>query len=870
LNVEPHPKTQFNRQGDPGAEAAAAAALEIPALPPGTRLTTLENGLVLIVREDPSAPVISAQAWCKAGSIDEGKWLGSGLSHMLEHMLFKGTKTRGPGQIDREVQDAGGYMNAYTSFDRTVYYINVPNTGAKIALEILCDIMQHATLPPEEVEKEKQVILREMDMNQDDPSRRASRRLFETAYIRSPYRYTVIGYPDIFNEITRDDVVAYYREKYAPNNCFFVVVGDISALEVEAQIREAYKGSRARPLPPSVMPIEPPQAAPRETFEEAPIELGHFHFAWHIPEIRHPDIPVLDVLATLLGNGHSSRLYQEIRERQGLVHSVDAWTYNPGNPGLLGVSGVVDGPLFEKARYAVREELHKVKAGFVTDAELKKAVKQFTAATLATRKTMQGQAQDFGGNWMAANDLNFSERYLAAVKRVTREDIQRVAQKYLVPENRTLYALLPTGTILQRTEAREVIVDRAIQKIEFPNGLRLLIKEDHRLPFVEFRSVFRGGVLAENQENSGLTLLLAKCILKGTPTRTAEQIANEIESLGGSLDSYGGNNSFGINSEVLSMDFDQGLDLLADVVLNALIPEASLEREKEVQLATIRAQRDHMLQSATKGMRRKLFGKRGYGLDVTGSETSVRATNRDHLLAFYRKLAIPNNCVMSIFGDVSAERVKAAVEARFGQWKKSDPITVEAGEPLHPTEIIRVSETRDKKQGVIVIAFPGVSIHNKDRHALELIQEALSDLGSRLFVRIRENLGLAYYVGAQHFLGLQPGYFALYAGTTPEKLAQVEEEILNEVRLLRESGLTEDEIKRAKAKLLGQKKIARQDLGGYAVATALDELYGLGYENCDREDALYEAVTVDEVQEVIRRHLDPTKCVISTVAPTNG
>jgi zinc protease len=861
-------KWQFNRQGDPGAEAsAAAAALEIPALPPGTRLTTLDNGLVLIVREDPSAEVVSVQAWCKAGSIDEGKWLGAGLSHMLEHMLFKGTKNRGPGQIDREVQDAGGYMNAYTSFDRTVYYINVPNTGAKIAIDILCDIMQNATLPLEEVEKEKQVILREMDMNQDDPSRRASRRLFETAYIRSPYRYTVIGYPDIFNELTREDVVSYYREKYAPNNTFFVVVGHIDAVEVENQIRDYYKGFRARPLPPSVMPIEPPQAAPREIFEEAPIELGHFHFAWHIPEIRHPDVPVLDVLSTLLGNGHSSRLYQEIRERQGLVHSIDAWTYNPGNPGLLGVSGVVDGPLFEKARFAVRAELDKVKAGFVSEAELAKAVKQFTAATLATRKTMQGQAQDFGGNWMAANDLNFSERYLAAVKRVTREDIQRVAQKYLVPENRTLYALLPTGTILQRTEAREAIIDREIQMIEFPNGLRLLIKEDHRLPFVEYRAVFRGGVLAENPSNNGLTLLLAKCILKGTPTRSAEQIANEIESLGGNLDSYGGNNSFGVNSEVLSTDFDQGLDLLADVILKPTIPESSLEREKEVQLATIRAQRDHMLQSASKAMRRKLFGARGYGLDVSGSETSVRSATREHLLDFYHRLAVPNNCVISIFGDISVERVKAAVEAKFGTWKKGAPITVEAGEPMQPTEVIRVSEQRDKKQGVIVIAFPGVSIHNKDRHALELLQEALSDLGSRLFVRIRENLGLAYYVGAQHFLGLQPGYFALYAGTMPETLAQVEKEILNEVRLLRESGLTEEEIKRAKAKLLGQKKIARQDLGGYAVATALDELYGLGYRNCDQEDALYEAVTLPEVQEVIRRYLDAEKCVISTVAP---
>lgn len=862
---------QFNRQGEPSPEAlAAAAAFEIPSLPPGTRLITLDNGLVIVIREDPSAPVVSAQAWCKAGSIDEGKWLGAGLSHMLEHMLFKGTTKRGAGKIDQEVQDAGGYMNAYTSFDRTVYYINVPNTGARIAIDILCDIMQNAALPADEVEKEKQVILREMDMNQDDPSRRASRRLFETAYTRSPYRYTVIGYPDIFADLTREDIVSYYREKYSPNNTFFVVVGDIRAAEVEAQIRECYKGVRSRPLPPAVMPMEPPQAAPREIFEEAAIELGHFHFAWHIPDLRHPDVPVLDVLATLLGNGHSSRLYQNIRERTGLVHSVDAWTYNPGNPGLLGVSGVVDGALFEQARAAVRTELDKVRNDLVSERELAKAVKQFMAATLATRKTMQGQAQDFGGNWMSANDLNFSERYLAAVKRVTREDIQRVARKYLVAENRTLFALLPTGSILQRVESRDVIVDKAIQKIDFPNGLRLLLKEDHRLPFVEFRAVFRGGVLAENEENNGLTLLLAKCLLKGTPSRTAEEIATEIESLGGSLDSYGGNNSFGVNAEVLSADFEQGLDLLADVILNPLVPEASLEREKEVQLATIRAQRDHMLQSASKGMRRKLFGPRGYGLDVTGNEKSVRSASCARLLDFYRLLTVPNNCVLAVYGDIDSAQARRAIEQKFGAWAAAAPIKIEAGEPLHPSEILRVSETRDKKQGVIVIAFPGVSIHSRERHALELLQEALSDLGSRLFVRIRENLGLAYYVGAQHFLGLQPGYFALYAGTTPEKIQQVEEEILKEVNTLREHGLTAEELQRAKAKLLGQKKIARQDLGGYAVATALDELYGLGYQNCDQEDSLYEAVTLEEVQQVIRKYLLPDRCVVSTVSPATS
>src|SRR5450759_375699 len=241
--------------------ANAGPPAEIPALPPGVRLTTFENGLTVILREDHSAPVVSAQAWCKAGSINEGKWLGAGASHVLEHMLFKGTTLRGPSRIDQEVQEAGGYMNAYTSFDRTVYHIDVPNTGATKAIDILCDIMQHASLPPDELAKEMDVIRREMDMGQDDPGRRASRRLFETAYTKSPYRFTIIGYPDIFNEVKTDDIRSYYTEKYAPNNFFYVVAGDVKNDDVVAQIKKAYASTKARAMSPFVLPVEPQQTA---------------------------------------------------------------------------------------------------------------------------------------------------------------------------------------------------------------------------------------------------------------------------------------------------------------------------------------------------------------------------------------------------------------------------------------------------------------------------------------------------------------------------------------------------------------------------------------------------------------------------------
>ncbi len=856
--------------------ASAPGLVHIPAVPPGVRLATLENGLTIIVREDHSAPVVSAQAWCRAGSIDEGKWLGAGLSHVLEHMLFKGTVTRGSGRIDQEVQEAGGSMNAYTSFDRTVYWINVPNTGGKVAIDVLCDIMQNATLPEDELAKEMDVIRREMDMCHDDPGRRAGRRLFETAFTQSPYRYTVIGYPDVFNRLKREDIVAYYQEKYAPNNLFLVVAGDVRPLEVIEQIKAAFARSKGRPLPPVALPVEPRQIAPREICEEASIELVHAHFCWHTPDVRHPDVPILDVLAVLLGGGRSSRLYQEVREKKALASSVDAWTYNPGAAGLFGMSAMLEAGKFEAAQEALLEEVERMRREPVAPAELAKAVKQFVSATLAIRKTMQGQAQDLGSNWMAAGDLNFSERYLAAVKRITPEDLQRVAIQYLTTQNRTQYALVPTGAGRASVSVAELVAENPIQKIELPNGLRLLLKEDHRLPFVESRLVLRGGVLAETAADSGLTQLMVRMLLQGTTKRTAEQIVTEIESLGGHIDTYGGNNSFGINLEVLSTDFDTGLALLSEVLLDPIFPEEALDRERQIQLAALRAQKDQILQTGVRLLRRTLFGDAGYGLDPLGSEISLARLGRAELTRLHRQCVLPENAVLAIYGDIDMRTVKEAVERALARWHPK----AASGSPAGATASGRstapvvasqqVSEMRDKKQAVVLVGFPGATLHDPDRFALELLQEACSDLGSRLFLRIREKLGLAYYVGAQNFLGLEPGYFAFYAGTEPDKADQVREELVQEASLLRTEGLTEEELRRSKAKIIGQKKISRQELGSYAQATALDELYGLGYRNSDEEDARFEAVTLEQVISAARKYLPPEACVIAVVRPEDA
>ncbi len=545
---------------------------------------------------------------------------------------------------------------------------------------------------------------------------------------------------------------------------------------------------------------------------------------------------------------------------------MDAWTYNPGLPGIFGMSAIADGDKFSNARDAMLAEIEKIKMISVSADELHKAMKQFTSATLAARKTMEGQAQNLGGNWLAANDLNFSERHLAAIKRVSLADIQRITREYLTPENRTLYALLPKGAAPKLKSDLEINTDRAIQKVELANGLKLLIKEDSRLPFVEFRAMFQGGVLAETVGNNGITQLLARMLIKGTTSRTAHKIATGIESVGGHIDSYGGNQSYGVIAEVLAEDFALGMDLLADVLLNSNFPANELEREREIQIAGIHARKDDLLKSAGVAMRRALFGDVSYGLDPLGSEETVKKVSVSDLHKFHQKLTVPNNCVLAIYGDVKIGEVKLAVERAFANWRKgAPPASNLQASTANPTP--RVIELSDKKQAVLVIGYRGTTIHDDEHYALELINESCSDLGSRLFLRIREQLGLAYYCGSQNFAGVAPGYFAFYTGTEPSKAEQVEQELLKEAELLRTEGLSAEELKRAKAKIIGQKKIARQDLGSLASLTTLDELYGLGFNHLETDDAKFEAVTLEQVKAAAQKYLTPDKFVVSIVRP---
>jgi zinc protease len=379
--------------------------------------------------------------------------------------------------------------------------------------------------------------------------------------------------------------------------------------------------------------------------------------------------------------------------------------------------------------------------------------------------------------------------------------------------------------------------------------------------------VFRGGLLAETPDTNGITRLMAKVLLKGTKTRTAEQIANDIEAVGGSISSDAGNNSFSVSVDVMKPDVKLGLDLFSDVLLNATFPEKAIAREKEIQIASIQQEDEQLTTVARNIMRQALFPQHPYALRSNGSVESVQRLTQKDLLEFRDRYVTAKNGVIYVFGDVKAAEVKQLVEQALGKMN-SGALALTDAKPSMPLGKPEIVESRkDKAQGVLMVGFRGASLSSPDRYALELIDEASSDLGSRFFVRIREQMGLAYYVGASEMQGLVPGLFAFYLGTDPEKIEPVKTALLDEIQKLANEGLTPEELARAKKKLIGQQEIANQSNDAFGYHCALDELYGLGFNYYKQLEHDVNAVTLEDTKQVAAKYFRDQPYVLATVRP---
>lgn len=859
----------------------------------------LDNGLTVILAPHRLAPVVALQAWVGTGSVDEPPGQ-AGIAHVFEHMLFKGTRRRGIGQIAQEVEAAGGEINAWTSFHHTVFHVVLASRYLETGLDVLADALQNSAFDPGEIEREREVVIEEILQSRDNPARNVAQVLLSTAFERHPYGRPIIGDDASVRALTRKHLLSFFERWYVANNITLVVAGDFEVPRVRRVIRNALGAMRSRPLVRR-RHAEPTQTAMRARVTTHEVRESYLAMGFPIPPVRDPALAAIDVAALILGQGESSRLARSVRRERELVTSIYSHAQPLRDHGLFVVSATALPEKFLDAADAAAMEVFRLGTGEVDTSELDRAKRSIEADLVYQRETAQGVARSAGYFHALTGNAGFEAEYLDRVRRLTPGDVRAAVQAYLSPGRATMAAVVPAGAVAAAPRGRPLAAARqlmgrvrkvarqaaarpriaqknqprqdSIRREVLPSGMRVVIKHDHSVPVVAMRAVWTGGLLLETGEQSGMTTLLARMLLRGCNGMSADNISARIDDMAGSLSGTAGRNTLGLRAEWLARDWEHGLELMAQCILSPDFDAHELAREKRRLLDELRAREDSPSFVAFRTFAETLYRKHPYRLDVAGTPGSVAALEQRDLVDFYGRNFPVGELTLAMVGDIDPDRAMAQVQRLFGkEARKTRPertITREqfTGRPARSREVYRFL---DREQAHLIIGFPGTTIDHPDRFPLQVLTTILGGQGGRLFVELRDRRALAYHVSAVSVEGLDPGYVAVYLACSPDKLAQAVEGIRAELGAVIEKAVSPAELDRAKRYLIGTHEIAQQRRSTVAAALAFHEAYGLGYQEYARYAAAIRAVTAADVQRVASGYLDWDLAITATVKPPDA
>ncbi len=841
---------------------------------------SMENGMRVILQVNRSAPVVSLQVWVNVGSADE-RDEEAGMCHFIEHMIFKGTEKRKVREMAREIESLGGYINAYTSYDQTVFYITIASRYAGVALDILSDAIQNSTFDPQELEREREVILEEIRMGEDDPDRRLFKQTMATLFQTHPYRRPIIGYEKTVRSITRDQMLSFFKRWYIPERTLFVATGDFDLREMEERVREAFRGFSSRKGEFPKRPRESNLESVRVWVSSGNFKETYLQLVFPATPILHEDTPALDALSHILGGGEASRLVQKVKLEKGLVHSISASSYTPKDPGGFFIDATLASEKVEEAVRAILEEINRLQREGVTSEELHRVKLNIESSLIYDRQTVQGQARKLGYYESIAGGLEFEKEYLRKIDLLQSEDLKRVVQKYLDPSRMVISLLVPrereegfkSHRLKEIAERRRVEPlakkkeESKVHRVVFDNGVRILVKENRHLPIVTLQASFLGGVRFESEEKNGMNKFMATMITKGTSRQSSLEIAKKVERMGGSLNGFSGYNSFGLTFTFLSQHFEEAFSLFAEVLKNPSFDKEEMEKRRRLLLASIRQQEDDLSRMVFKLFRNTLYEKHPYRMEPLGTEESIQKITQEDLKEYYQKIVVPENMVLTIVGDVTLSQVLSYAKKEFGDLPKKGIAMPHISIDSFPKEVKKKEVFKKKEQAHFVLGFPGLSFKDKDRYALEVLDAALSGQGGRLFFELRDRESLAYALGFTATPNLDPGYIAVYMGTHPNKLERAIKGVLRELRKVKEEGLTEEEIERAKRYLIGNFEIGLQTNGAQANLISLDELYGIGFDHYEHYAQEIQKVKKEDVDRVAKKYFRLDAYTLAVIRP---
>ncbi len=831
----------------------------------------LENGMVAIVKENHTAPVADVRLFVRAGSIYEQDHYGAGMSHLFEHLLAGGaTRNRTEEESRQIIRQTGAQYNAYTSKAQTMYYLTVPAQHIGTALNLIADWVTRPTFPEEAFTREWGVVQRELEMGASDPMRQQYYLFDELRYMVHPGKYPIIGYQKVVQQLSRQDILDYYHRMYVPDNTVIAIAGDINAEEMFQAIKKEFSDFTRRAAVKVLLPEEPDVTAPRELIQVFPTMQGPAKMTIGFPsfKLQHPDLYVLDTLANIMGEGQSSRLYRSLREDKQLVLSIAAGNNTPyWAAGTFMIFCDLAPENIPAARAAIWEEIQRIQNEGITEAELNRAKKQLQVGHIRSHQTAEQQADTMAEDYLATGDPHFSDHYVENMQKVTAEQVQAMANKYLLAQKQLTLILTPTALTKTETRKQENNGRAQIKKITLDNGLRVLLKRNDAVPLVNMQFYVLGGLLEETDANNGITKIMTELSTKGTASYTAAEIVDYFDGIGGMLNAACGNNTYYYAAEVMTGDFAEAFQRYCEVILQPTFPDEELAKLKPQALAVIDQINNNWHAQANRNFREKFFMKSPYRRTLYGTADSIQQITQQQIQSFYQQMTVANRSVLAIFGDIDVDQTEKLVRERFAALPAGTPFPQEKYEPESDIETPRQFVDKTEKNGATVyIGYPGIKITDiEDRYPMEVMTEIIGSHNGRIFTQLR-GMQLVYDAWCTSVPGLTPGYIAAMAQCEAEKVPQVIQLIQDQITKAAQGEFTEKEITDAKNNRINSEILEKQTNADAAMTATLDEIYGLGYnwseDNADR----IMAVTLADIQKVAKKYLSgpPTVTIITS------
>ncbi|HEY2376870.1 MAG TPA: pitrilysin family protein [Gemmatimonadaceae bacterium] len=866
--------------------AATLFAIE----PASVHRTVLPNGLKVLIKPDFSAPVVAIVTFVSAGYFDETDDV-VGIAHVLEHMYFKGTPTRGVGEVAKQTKAVGGYLNAATIYDHTSYYTVLPATGFRQGLEVQADAYANSLIDTDELARELEVIIQEAKRKADSPPAVATETLYELLHDKHRIRRWRIGREPGLRALTRDALLRFYRNFYHPANTVLSIVGAIDPDDAMREVERLY----------GVLPGGSPQRTPGPNeegiggfrYREMTGDIGQTQIAmgWRTPGTLHIDTPALDLLAMVLGAGRASRLYRAVRERK-LASAVSAYDYTPTDLGVFVIHAETPPATTVEAARAIWDQLRRAREEAVGEYELTRAKRLYESRWVRRLEDMEGQA-NYLAEWEALGDWRLGDWYVERLLTTTSEQVADVAARYLSPEQAGVIVYRPNGSAIVAENAGAMLtlvdtghpeglpastpyqpgepaphvagvrlqrVEAGVHVYESRSGLPILVRVKAAAPLVHAGVFSLGGASEETDASGGLTTLMVRTAQKGTVSRTALQIAEEAEVLGGSVSGSVGSDSFGWTISVPTSYAAAAISLLADVAQHPTFDNDVLDTERTVAIADVIAARDDMFRYPMRLATQAAFHGHSYGVPATGTEESLRAIERTHTLVWHREHVLGPSAspVVVIVGDGDPEALAELAAREFSELGRGH--TPRLVTPEWPSGVTTSAERRDKAQTAMGVLFPGPSRSDPDRFAAAMIASVASGLGGRFFDELRDKQSLCYTVTAFNSSRRAAGTFGAYIATSPEKEIAARDGLLAQFQRLRDEPVSPEELVRAQTYAIGVHAIQQQSgssvLGDVVDAWLFGELSDLeSYEKNVR------AVTARRMQQLAQENFDPDRRV---------